>query len=354
MNRRRTLVAALVLLALAFVTLDFRETGGPVGAVQRGADIVFAPVQQGFAALVRPVGNVFGSILDLGTLRRQIDQLQEENAALRQQGLRIADVERRLAEAEGLLNMVRQEQLVVVGGRVIAAPPGTFQREVLIDVGARQGVAQGMAVINDRGVVGQVIEVTATRARVALLTSVETGDFSVNAVTPDFRSPGLLSGQGSQLLRLEMLDSNVVVPLEATVVTLRFQGSNIPAGLPIGVIEPPEDGDTEGERFLSVRPFVDFSDLSTVAVVIAGTEEDGEFTPSETIEAELAPAPTVTLAPDPDAVAVPGLDFPAPAGLAPSEGGPTEGGPSEGAVGEGETSEGAVVEGGAGAPAGSP
>ena len=304
MNRRRTVIAAFLLIALAFITLDFRESGGPVGGLQRGADAVFSPIQEGFAAVVRPIGGFFGSIFDLGTLRSQIEQLQEENATLRQRGLRIADVERRLTEAEELLGMVERENLRVVGARVIAAPPGTFQREILIDVGAGQGVAQGMAVINDRGVVGQVIQVTSTRARVALLTSVETGDFSVNAVTPEFRSPGLLSGQGSGLLRLEMLDSNVAV---------RFQGSLVPPGLPIGVIEPPADGDTEGERFLSVRPFVDFGELSTVAVVIAGPEEDGEFTEEETIEADIAPAPTVTLAPDPDAVAVPGVDFPAPA-----------------------------------------
>ena len=316
MNRRRTIVAAFLLIALAFITLDFRESGGPVGTLQRGADAVFQPIQDGFAAVVRPIGGFFGGIWDIGSLRSQIDQLQEENAALRQQQLRLAEIERRLTEAEDLLGMVRREQLQVVGARVIAAPPGTFQREVLIDVGAARGVAQGMAVINDRGVVGQVIEVTSSRARVALLTSVETGDFSVNAVTPDFRAPGLLSGQGSGLLRLEMLDTRPV-PLEAEIVTVLFQGSLVPPGLPIGVIETPADGDTEGERFLSVRPFVDFSDLSTVAVVISGPEDDGEFTEDETIETNIAPAPTVTLAPDPDAVAVPGVDFPEP--VTPSE-----------------------------------
>ena len=319
MNRRRTIVAAFLLIALAFITLDFRESGGPVGALQRGTDAVFQPIQDGFAAIVRPVGGFFGAIWDLGSLRSQIDQLQAENAALRQQQLRLAEIERRLTEAEDLLGMARREQLQVVGARVIAAPPGTFQREVLIDVGAARGVVQGMAVINSRGVIGQVTEVTASRARVALLTSVETGNLSVNAVTPDFRAPGLLSGQGSGLLRLEMLDSTRIVPLEAEVVTLQFQGSLIPPGLPIGVIEPPEDGDTEGERFLSVRPFVDFADLSTVAVVVSGPGEDGEFTDGEVIETNIAPAPTVTLAPDPDAIAVPGVDFPAPATPAPTD-----------------------------------
>jgi rod shape-determining protein MreC len=310
MRSRRTLVGALVLLALALITLDFRETGGPVGAMQRGADAVFSPVQSGFAAVVRPVGDFFGSILEIGTLRSRVRALEADNAELREQLLVQADIERRLGEAERLLSMSQEQGTALVGARVIAAPPGTFERSVLIDVGASQGVAAGMAVVNSRGVVGIVVEVTATRARVNLVTSTETG-FGVRIAQTGDR--GLLRGRGSDLLQLEMLDADPQVPLEAVVVTQAFQGSLVPGGLPIGVLEAPPDGDPAGERFLEVRPYVDFARLSTVAVVVAGREEDGQFGDGEVIDTgPLVDAPTVTVTPDPDAPAVPGLDFPAP------------------------------------------
>lgn len=320
MNRRRTLVGALVLIALAFITLDFRETGGPVGALQRGADAVFSPVQSGFASVVRPVGDFFGSILEIGTLRSRIEQLEADNEALREELLVQADLERRLSEAEALLDMSAERTVDLVGARVIAAPPGTFERSILIDVGASEGVVDGMAVVNSRGVVGVVVEVTATRARVNLLSSTE-GRITVRVAQSGDR--GLLTGRGSDLLELEMVDADPRFPTDETpvVVTQTFQGSLIPGGLPVGVVETPPDGDFQGERFYEVRPYVDFSALSTVAVVVAGRESDGQFDEGEIIDVpELVPAPTVEPRPNAEGTPIPGVDFPAPATEAPEPG----------------------------------
>jgi rod shape-determining protein MreC len=297
MRSRRTLVGALVLVALALVTLDFRETGGPVGGLQRAADAVFSPLQAGFGAVVRPIGDVVGSIFEVGTLRQRVRDLEADNRELREQLVVQADLERRLRDAEELLSMAEQQEVSLVGARVIAAPPGTFERAVVIDVGAGQGVAPAMAVVNERGVVGIVVEVTADRARVNLLSSTETG-FGVRIAQTGDR--GLLTGRGSDLLQLEMLDPDPDVPADAVVVTQAFQGSLVPGGLPIGALELPPDGDPSGERFLEVRPFVDLSSLGTVAVVVGGREEDGEFEDEAVIDLPpLLPPPTVEAPPPP-------------------------------------------------------
>ncbi|MEE8602802.1 rod shape-determining protein MreC [Euzebya tangerina] len=307
MRNRRTLVGALVLIALVLITLDFRQTGGPVGSAQQAADGVFAPIQNGFAAITRPIGNFFGSILEVGTLRSRVDALETDNQLLRLDLQVQADLERRLAEAEGLLNMAEQQQVQLVGARVIASPPGSFERQIVLDVGAAQGVAPEMAVINERGVVGLVVEVTGTRARVNLLSSTE-GRLSVRVAESGDR--GTLVGQGSGLLQLTMIDSDPQVPLDATIVTQVFQGSLVPSGLPVGVLETPPDGDPQGERFLEVRPFVDFSALSTVAVVVAGREDSEEFGEGELIAPQLVDPPTVDIGPDQDEPTIPGVDLP--------------------------------------------
>lgn len=329
MNSRRAMVGTLLVVALALITLDFRSDAGPVGAVQRAGDAMFAPVQGGFAAVVRPIGDVFGALFEIGSLRSRIQRLEADNEQLREDLSVQADLERRLTEAEELLGMARRQDIQVVGARVIAAPPGTFERSVVIDVGASQGIGEEMAVVNSRGVVGLVVEVSADRARVSLLSSTESGLGVRIAQTGD---RGLLRGQGSGLLQLEMLDPDPRVPLDAVVVTQSFQGSRVPGGLPVGALEPPSDGDPQGERFLEVRPYVDFSALTTVGVVVAGREEDGEFDENEVIAVpNLEPAPRVTVVPN-ESEAIPGEDFPMPATPA-ADASPTPAvtpGPSEG------------------------
>ena len=307
MKNRRTLIGALVLVALVLITLDFRQTGGPVGAAQQASDGIFAPIQNGFASVTRPIGNFFGSIFEVGTLRSRVELLENDNREL-QLALQVqADLERRLAEAEGLLSMADRQETQLVGARVIASPPGSFERQIVIDVGASQGVAPEMAVMNERGVIGLIVEVTATRSRVNLLSSTE-GRLSVRVAESGDR--GTLVGQGSGLLQLTMIDSDPQVPLGATIVTQLFQGSLVPSGLPVGVLEDPPDGDPQGERFLEVRPFVDFSSLSTVAVVVAGRENSVEFGEDELIEPRLVDPPTVDVDPGADAPSLPGIDFP--------------------------------------------
>src|SRR3712207_173508 len=93
-RRGRSLVAALVLIALILVTLDYREGGsGPIGAVQRGALAVFGPVAEGFGTVVRPVGGFFSAIGELGSLRDSNAALQQENAQLRRGSISVAELE---------------------------------------------------------------------------------------------------------------------------------------------------------------------------------------------------------------------------------------------------------------------
>src|SRR5690606_19925542 len=69
-RRSRTVLAVLVLVSLLLLTLDYRQgDGGAVAILQRGALAVFAPVQEGLASVVRPIGGFFSSIGELGSLR---------------------------------------------------------------------------------------------------------------------------------------------------------------------------------------------------------------------------------------------------------------------------------------------
>src|SRR5688500_19032288 len=92
-RRSRTLLAGLLLIALLLITLDYREGGsGPISALQRGALAVFGPVAEGASAVVRPVGNFFSSIGELGSLRQRNAVLEAELELLRGQQVSNAEL----------------------------------------------------------------------------------------------------------------------------------------------------------------------------------------------------------------------------------------------------------------------
>lgn len=282
---RRTLLTVLVLVSIVLVTVDYRAgDGGPVAAVRRGVGSVFVPLQEGLATVVRPVGNLFSSIGDFGDLRSENAQLARELEEARLQSRVQEDLERRLEEAEGQLGLREELGKRTVGARVIAEPPSDFEWTLLVNAGADEGVTEGMAVLNADGLVGKVIEVDARTARVELATSPEAG-YAVRVA--DTGEQGLLSGRGAQPLALEPRDPDAVFEPASEVVTQSFVGSSIPDGIPIGRVADTEGGASAGVRLRAVLPYVDFTRLVQVQIVLGEEEPEPETIPSD----QAAPTP---------------------------------------------------------------
>lgn len=294
-RRSRTLVAVLAVAALALLTLDYRQgDSGLVAALQRTATAVLAPVQEGLADVVRPVGNFFEAIAELDELRQENAELEAELQDLRDGEFSRADLERENAELRALLGMRERMGFTTTGAMVIAQPPNAFEWTVLIDAGAEQGIEPGMAVINAQGLVGKVIEVTRRNARVQLLTSPNAG-YAVRISGSG--EEGLLTGRGARPFQLEVLNPEAEVEAGAQVVTRVFQGTTIPDGIPIGEAEQRRGS---GSRFISVRPYVDFTRLSLVQVILDAPVAPSQLPPEELQGDPDPPAPpTVTPSPEP-------------------------------------------------------
>lgn len=292
-DRRKspTLLAVLVLVSLVLLTVDYRQgDGGAVAAIQRGAMAVFGPVQEGFAAAVRPVGGLFGSIAELGRLRTENAALNAELDRLREGRVSVADLERENRELRAQLAMRERLGFTTTGARVIAQPPGLFEWSVLIDAGADNGLREGMAVVNQDGLVGKVVQVTRSNARVRLLTSPQAG-FVVKVA--ESGEEGFLHGRGSRPFQLDMADAEAEVAQGTEIVTHAFAGSTIPDGIPVGEVAEHPQTDEAGGAVLSVRPYVDFSRLSLVQVVLDAPEHPSDLDPDELLESEPPPPPVI-------------------------------------------------------------
>lgn len=322
------MLAVLVLVSLVLLTVDYRQDGdGAVAALQRGVLAVFGPVQEGFAAAVRPVGSFFGSIGDLGRLREENVALSDELERLREQRVSIAELERQNSELRAQLAMRDELGFTTTGSQVIAQSPGVFEWSVLIDAGADNGLRQGMAVINDKGLVGKVVQVTPSNARVQLVSSPQAGYVVKIAETGE---EGFLSGRGTRPYQLDMADAEAEVEPGVEVVTHAFEGSSIPQGIPVGEVEEHPQTEEAGGAVLSVRPYVDFSRLGVVQVVLDAPEQPTDLDPDELIEDEDRPRPPL----------------PPPAGQQPPETTPPEGTAPEGTGPEGTEPEGTEPEAG--------
>lgn len=279
----------LALASLVLLTLDYRQGDrGVISALQRAATGIMAPIQEGLTGIMRPVGNFMEAVTELGNLRQENAELEAELQRLREAKISYADLQRENAELRDLLAMRERLGYTTTGAQVIAQPPNAFEWSVLIDAGVDQGIEPGMAVINAQGLVGKVVEVTRRNARVQLLSSPNAGYAVRISGTGE---EGLLTGRGPRPFQLEVLNPEADIQAGAQVVTRVFQGTTVPGGIPIGEVE---EARRNGSRFSSVRPYVDFTRLSTVQVIL-----DAPVAPSQLPPEELVPDPDPPQPPTP-------------------------------------------------------
>lgn len=158
-------------------------------------------------------------------LRRR--QLEAANLLLRQQHLEQENIRLR-----ALLDM--RARLPVEGriAEILYAARDPFSRRVIIDKGSQHGIAGGQAVVDEVGVIGQVVRVFPLTAEVLLLTDKD------QAIPVEVQRNGLravLAGVGAGMMELRFLASNAEVQVGDILVTSGLDGVYL-RGLPVAKV----------------------------------------------------------------------------------------------------------------------
>jgi rod shape-determining protein MreC len=304
----RLLLVLLIAIAFALITVDIR--GGedsPVDGARRGAATVFGPIEDGVSTAVDPVGNAIQAVKDSGGRHDRVAQLEHDNAELKAK-LGSDDRNRsRLGQFEKMLKTAGAGQYGIKGAEVIAigAAQG-FSWTVTIDVGANDGVQRDMTVLNGDGLVGRVTTVGPRTATVLLAND---PDFTVGTRMESTDELGFASGQGDRPLRVELLNGKAKIKKGDRLVTFGSQADKpfVP-GVPVGLVSRVDPSGGDLTRTIYVTPFVSFSKLDVVGVVVQAPRKDPR---DEVLPPKPKPTPTptvtVTVTPSGDASAADGL-----------------------------------------------
>jgi rod shape-determining protein MreC len=260
---------ALVVLSVALLVVGkanvqlFEGIGTAIGdALVPTLGALLQPVDAS-RRMVEGVGELIALRAENARLRAQNQRLLEWQSAARQLGLENAALRQ-------LLNMRSDpERPTAVAGRVVADAGGPFVHTVLVDVGTEDGAAQGMAAVNERGLIGRVIEVGRRSARVLLLT-----DFNsrVPVMVEPSRDQAILAGNNTRGLSLVFLPLNPRLAVGDRVVT-SGRGGVLPPGLEVGTVTAID------EAGATVEPLVDFARLEYLRLL-----EYGKVVPPEQLE----------------------------------------------------------------------
>ena len=166
-------------------------------------------------------------------------EVQRENADLRRQQLSSGErlLRFELLELENqrlreLLDMSRRIEVKSIAADILYNAPDPFARKVILDRGAQQGVEAGLAVVDAKGVVGQVTRVHPVQSEVTLLTD-RNQSIPVSVLRNGVR--GVLFGSGHGRLEMRFVLADADVREGDQLVTSGLDGVFVP-GLPVAKV----------------------------------------------------------------------------------------------------------------------
>lgn len=186
---------------------------------------------------------------------QRFDSLVEENNRLR-----------------NLLNVPIREALRKQAAELMAVDKNPFSQQVLINKGALDGVYLSQPVIDDQGIVGQVMEVGTTNSRVLLVADV-THAIPVRSLRNDIRFIATGSGSLTEMY-LEHVPHSVDIEVGDVLVSSGL-GEVFPQGYPVATVKSVTRDESRPFAQVSVTPMAKLDRLNHLLLLwLAGEGQD--------------------------------------------------------------------------------
>jgi rod shape-determining protein MreC len=264
-SRRTLTVIVLVVVSLSLISLDLNgRTHSLTSGVKSVANNIYAPLRQGVADIIDPIGSFFAGAFNYGAVEADNARLQKTIGQLR-----AAQAERSFENEQarlltGLQNLPFLQSLPTVTAQTIDDYSSNFTATITLDKGRADGVDVGFPVVGAGGLVGQVIQSFHHTSVVRLVTD---GQSKV-AVTFGNQFTGIVDGQGpGNDMTADLVPPHTPVHKGEVMYTSGLQAAEFPPGIPVATVQSFHTAAGASQESIAVDPAADLSQLAYVDVV---------------------------------------------------------------------------------------
>ena len=262
-HRRAVILTVALVLSFLLMTLQVRREAAVVTFTRQVVLFSVSPFIKVTAGLVRGTRNLWRDYVDLRHLREENKHLQGEVAVLQRRIDQLEEQSLETQRLQRLLAMRESPQAGFLTARVVGKDATNWFKTILLDRGSQEGVRRNQPVLAPDGLVGRVVEVTPTSAKVQLLTDPVS---AVGGLVQRTRVTGIVSGNlgaGARVRYLPLL-ADVVVGDE---VVTSGMGGVFPKGIPVGRITAVERRSGALFQEASLQPLADLGRLEEVMIL---------------------------------------------------------------------------------------
>lgn len=262
MKKRQKIYQVFFILSLLSILLLLLSPNVFLRSISGVVEKVFTPLQM---SVYRNVG-----IKDEDNSK--LKKLEEENVKMREELVKLKSLEEDVLSLRSQLRQTVYPARKLIPAQVIGINKEPLQKdssyatEIVINIGKRQDIKKGMAVIINNVLIGTIDRVSNERSVVLLITG-ENISFPVRALHTN--ASGVIRNEKDQMIMQEVLLSEKL-EISDTIVTqagMREDGTGYPPDLLIGKITSVDKKPSALFQSARITPFIKMDDLSVVFVI---------------------------------------------------------------------------------------
>ena len=257
-------IITIIILILLFALTNTKNSN--LSYIENVANKIVMPIQNGFTYLKNKVNGNSSFFENVNNLKHENDELKAKNTELEE---KLRELEVIKAENTTLKQYAdlaeKYSDYKTVPADVINRDISNYSKNIIINVGSKDGIKENMTVIGSEGLVGYVISVTSSTSKVQTIIDTSSATSCLLSTSRDsIVCKGTLNDESH--LKAMYIATDATVSQGDTVETSGI-GGIYPKGIMVGNVSKVENTTDLSNRYALVDLAVDFARLETVLVI---------------------------------------------------------------------------------------
>ncbi len=266
-KRKYGIIGTIVIIIILILLFALTNTqNSKLSYIENLANKLVMPIQNGLTYLKNKVNGNSSFFENVSKLKEENDELQKKNKELEE---KLRELEAMRSENETLKTYLdlteKYSDYKTIPADVINRDISNYSKTLVINVGSDDGIKEGMTVIAAEGLVGHIISVTNSTAKIQTIIDTSSSTSCLLSTSRDsIVCKGTLNDESH--LKAMYISAGVTLSQGETVETSGI-GGIYPKGIFVGNISKVENSSDLSNRYALVELAVNFQKLETVLVI---------------------------------------------------------------------------------------
>ncbi len=265
-NKKAEIAGIVITIIILILIVIFSNSDTEISFLENAASKLVMPVQNGLTYLKNKVSGNSTFFTDINNLKQENEELKQKNSELEQSLRELENIKSENETLKEYLDLTEKYgEYKTVPAYIINKDISNYSKTIVINVGSNDGIEENMTVIADQGLVGHVISVTSTTAKVRTIVDTSSSVSCLLSTTDEsIVCKGTLEEE-SALKAMYVPDDDGIIQGDS--VETSGLGGIYPKGIHVGSIKRVVNTKNATDRYAIVETAVNFDKLDTVLVI---------------------------------------------------------------------------------------